>query len=84
MKKFCLIILFVFLLPVTNSFAVTPLDTETGQEIYIPYATIGNGLVVRGGRPQPIRQCRGIFHRRIQRRRRMGAGEFVFRRRPTL
>jgi hypothetical protein len=39
MKKVCLIVLFVLLLPVTSTFAAT----ETGQQIFIPYAVVGEG-----------------------------------------
>jgi len=42
MKKLCLIILFVLLLPVTSSFAATP-TTATGQQIFIPYSGVGEG-----------------------------------------
>jgi hypothetical protein len=41
MKKVCLIILIVLLLPVTSSFALQL--TETGQQIFIPYTQVGNG-----------------------------------------
>ncbi len=42
MKKIYLIILFVLLLPVASSFAITP-PTATGQQILIPYALIDAG-----------------------------------------
>jgi hypothetical protein len=42
MKKLCLFILVVFLLPVTSSFAAPP-PTGTGQEIFIAYAQAGEG-----------------------------------------
>ena len=42
MKKICLIILFVFLLPVTSSFAIAP-PTATGQRIFVPYVQVGGG-----------------------------------------
>jgi hypothetical protein len=42
MKKLCLFLLVVLLLPVTSSFAITP-PTATGQQIFIPYAIVGNG-----------------------------------------
>jgi hypothetical protein len=42
MKKLCLIILFVLLLPVTSSLAATPI-TVTGQQIFIPYTAVGGG-----------------------------------------
>jgi hypothetical protein len=41
MKKVCLIILIVLLLPVTSSFALQL--TETGQQIFIPYSQVGDG-----------------------------------------
>jgi hypothetical protein len=45
MKKMYLFILIVFmlLLPVTSAFAAVPILTETGQQIFIPYATVGSG-----------------------------------------
>ncbi|MHB8907547.1 MAG: hypothetical protein ACYDAA_01545 [Syntrophales bacterium] len=42
MKKLCLIILFVLLLPVTSSLAITR-QAATGQEIFIPYSAVGGG-----------------------------------------
>ena len=41
MKKLCLFVLLVLLLPVTSSFAALP--TATGQQILIPYAQVGDG-----------------------------------------
>jgi hypothetical protein len=44
MKKICLIVLFVLLLPVTSSFAYTPPTyTYTGQKILLPYAVADAG-----------------------------------------
>jgi len=43
MKKVCLIILFVLLLPVTSSFAAPLTVTSTGQQIFIPYTQVGEG-----------------------------------------
>jgi hypothetical protein len=40
MKKLCLFVLLVLLLPVTSSFAAPP---ATGQQILIPYAQVGDG-----------------------------------------
>ena len=42
MKKLCLFLLVVLLLPVTSSFAITP-PTVTGQQIFIPYTAVGGG-----------------------------------------
>lgn len=42
MKKLCLFILIVLLLPVTSSFAAAPI-TVTGQQIFIPYTAVGGG-----------------------------------------
>jgi hypothetical protein len=42
MKKLCLFILVVLLLPVTSSFALAP-PTATGQQILMPYAQDGDG-----------------------------------------
>jgi len=42
MKKLCLFLLVVLLLPVTSSFAITP-PTVTGQQIFIPYTAVGSG-----------------------------------------
>lgn len=42
MKKLCLFLLVVLLLPVTSSFAITP-PTLTGQQIFIPYTAVGGG-----------------------------------------
>lgn len=42
MKKLCLFLLVVLLLPVTSSLAAAPI-TLTGQQIFIPYTAVGGG-----------------------------------------
>jgi hypothetical protein len=61
MKKLCLCILFVLLLPVTSSFAAT----VTGQLIFIPYATVGNGwwsgVAIHNTTSNPMTFSIGVF-----------------------